>query len=190
MDPARKLKIETEAAKALLLNLENVLGGEAALEDPAMLADTIEGETDLFEALEKAVKMIQDTAGLVVGVKKQQEDLAARKKRYETRIKSMKTAIGVAMEMAELRRREFPAATVYLSDKARGLIVTDESQIPPKYFDDGDPKLSRSRLIEALKVTTTETELVDGHEIEIEKGVTIPGAELDNGGLTVNIRNK
>jgi len=51
------------------------------------------------------------------------------------------------------------------------LIVTDESQIPTRFFKPQPPKLDRKELLDALKI-----------------GETVPGADMSNGGTTIQIR--
>ena len=57
------IRRETEAARALLAGMRATIGDE----DMALLADTLEGETDLFEAIDLALSEIDETEALVSG---------------------------------------------------------------------------------------------------------------------------
>ena len=51
------IRRETEAAKSLLAGMRETIGEE----DMALLADTIEGETNLLEAIDTALAEIDET---------------------------------------------------------------------------------------------------------------------------------
>ena len=70
----QRLHRETEAAKELLQSLANVIG-----DDDEAKADTVEGETHLFEAIEKAVALLDECDILLAGIEQKQSDLSARK---------------------------------------------------------------------------------------------------------------
>ena len=55
--PDLLIRRETEAAKALLAGIRATIGEE----DMALLADTLEGETNLFEAIDTALAEIDES---------------------------------------------------------------------------------------------------------------------------------
>ena len=55
--PEFGIRRETEAAKVLLAGMRATIGDE----DMALLADTIEGETNLLEAIDTALTEIDET---------------------------------------------------------------------------------------------------------------------------------
>ncbi len=71
---------ETEAAKALLAGMRETIGDE----DMALLADTIEGETDLFEAIDVALAEIDETEVLVSGLKEKEGQFANDGERWRS----------------------------------------------------------------------------------------------------------
>jgi len=79
--------------------------------------------------------------------------------------------IASALEIAELKKLETPAGTIFVRAFAPKAIINDESAIPSDYFETPAPKLNKSAVAAALK-----------------EGRDIPGATLSNGGSTIQIR--
>lgn len=163
-----ELKNETVAAETLRRNLQDVLGDDAVL-----IADTIEGETNLHELIEAGIKQITFDQSLVAGLKEHQETLTDRKARIEDRVEAMRAALCSAMESAEIKKREFATGTISRKAVPPALVTDDEAQIPAKFWKPRDPVLDRSELTKALK-----------------NGETIPGCHLTNGSETISIRIK
>lgn len=161
-----QLAMQTDAAKMLLAQCQDILGDDA---EAAQLA--IESETGLTEAIERAAKRVCEIDALVDGIKAMQKSLAERKKRFENQQELLRTAILVAMEGAGLKRLEYSVGTVSTKVKPQALDITDESQIPSKFFVRPDPVLDKKALLEALKAKET-----------------VPGATLDNGGTSLQIK--
>lgn len=73
---------------------------------------------------------------------------------------------------------KLPTATLTLSTRAPGLIVTDEADIPAKYWVEQPrpaPKLDKKALTADLRE---------------ENAAPIPGATLDNGSFSLTVRRK
>ena len=64
-----------------------------------------------------------------------------------------------------------PDFTASVRPVAPGLVVSNETLIPPDYWVPQPPKLNRQELISILK-----------------SGTTVPGAGLSNGGSTLSVR--
>src|SRR4029079_7903457 len=73
--PEIVIRRETEAAKLLIAGLRNTISDE----DMALLADTLEGETNLFEAIDTALAEIDATELLVSGLKQKEGQSYARR---------------------------------------------------------------------------------------------------------------
>lgn len=157
---------EIEAAKLLRDQLA-ALGQE----DPDLLADMIEGETNLHEALAYLTAKINEDRAQVAGIEMYEGKIASRKKRLKTRIENCRALLALGMEVAGLKRIDTPAASVSLTAAQPKLIVTDESAIPARFWKAADPKLDMNA--------------VKG---EIKAGAVVPGCELSNGAPTVTIR--
>src|SRR5204862_369902 len=70
------IRRETEAARLLLTGMRDTIGEE----DMALLADTLEGETNLFEAIDTALAEIDETEALISGLKEKEKQFSARRK--------------------------------------------------------------------------------------------------------------
>jgi hypothetical protein len=170
LEPARALQIETEAAKRLLANLREQGHGD----DAELMADAVEGETSLHEAVEAVLAQIDECDVMVVGLKAKEAAFAARRAKIEARAEFLQASIEQAMLAAEQQKITLPGATVFLSKRPAKLIVEDEASIPSRFFVEQErpaPKLDKKALADALKANET-----------------IPGATLDNGSVSLTIR--
>lgn len=142
-------------------------------DDPQTLLDTLEGETELHEALLLVADRIMDLQSQATGVKSRIEDMTARKDRLEKSAETLRTVILQAMDTAGLKTVPGGCVTLSLRETAPKLIVSDEAAIPSDYWIPQPPKLDRKTLLAALK----------------DKQDT-PGAELSNGGISLAMRVK
>jgi hypothetical protein len=134
--------------------------------------DAIEGETDFQEAIEQIALAVLETQGQIVGIKHQEERLAARRKRLADLETTLKGIAHAAMDRATVKNIKRPAVTVSVKAVPKAIAAgLDEAEIPSEYFEPQPPKLNRKKLLEDLK---------DGKEI--------PGARLNNGGSTIQMR--
>jgi len=171
VDPRRDAARELAAAEALKEQLRSILGeGEV---DTVTLSDTIEGETDFYGAVDAVIEQIAHDTARVEGIAKFETTLAGRKHRLETRIDSLRAMLVNALDIIEQKKLERPLATVTLKNVPPKLKIVDEAQIPAQFFETPEPRLNRKALGDALKVKDHEP---------------IPGAELDNGSVTIQLR--
>lgn len=146
----------------------------AALDgDDALLIDTIEGETSLFEVIDKLLARMAENRAMVAGTEIATSDLADRKARFEKRVEADRTLIEQAMMVAELQKIERPTATLSLSARAPRAIVDTEADIPAEFFKSPAPALDKKALTEALK-----------------SGRDVPGACLSNAAPSLVVRTK
>lgn len=202
--PARDLQRDLNAATILKQQLTEMFGEEA---DADLIRDSIEGETGLFEAIDAVLLQIAADAGHIDGIADATKALGARKKRLENRVEALRTILLNAMDVVGDTRMERPIATMTAKPIAAGLSVTDEAVIPTIYYSQPDPVLDRKKLLDALKSNrdTLEDKLAElsgkiaaGEISEADAGDArarliaafppIPGAELGNGGTTIQIR--
>lgn len=168
MDISRELHIQGEAARNLLLNIRDVIG-----DDEEMIADAVEGETDLTEAISSAVDRIAELNGHQESLETRIKALQDRRDRFEDQAARIKAAIHVAMGQGELRKLELPQATISLRAVPAKVEIINEVEIPPRFWKAQDPKLDKKAILDALK-----------------SGESIDGAKLSNGGETISIRDK
>jgi hypothetical protein len=204
-DARHDLAKELAAAEALKFQLTEVYGeGEP---DTILLKDMVEGETNLFETVDRIILQISLDEANLVGIGKSQATTQARKKRIESRVDTMRTMLASALEILEEKRFERPLATITLKPTPRKLLITEESEIPERFWKRPEPELSKKDLADAIKdYEETLQGKLDEIKAAVEAGVisaeqaeqhrervraafpSIPGAELDGGGATVQIR--
>lgn len=162
LDPLR----EAEAVRALRESLA-AMGHD----DEALLTDSIEGETRLFEIVDSLLVEMTETRGLVGGVEAVIGELENRRLRLQRRLDSYRTVIEQAMMVAELEKIERPAATLSLTRRPPKVEITEEADIPVEFWKPSAPSLDKKALGAALK-----------------DGRPIPGACLSNAAPTLTVR--
>ena len=191
--PDVALRCETEAAKTLLAGMRSTIGEE----DMALLLDTIEGETNLLEAIDTALAEIDETEVLICGLKEKEAQFIQRRRAMEERIQRFRALIEQAMAITEQTKLRRPAATLTLRKLPPDVVVTTEADIPSAFFipqPPPPPKLDKKGLKEALlareiKVTFAASLESDAERAEALAAITpIPGATLNNGGFSLQIR--
>lgn len=165
-DAIHDLRRETEAARALLSNLSDILGG-----DDQAAADAVEGETSLHEAIASGVARLLEINELHSGIAALIANLKDRGDRFERQRENIRTALCAAMEASSLEKVELPVATISLRAVPPKAEIADESLIPSRFFKQADPKLDKKAVLDALKAKEV-----------------VPGATLSNGGMTVSIK--
>lgn len=169
-----RLQREFDAAqilKAALIN-GNIVGND----DTDTLADMIEGETGLHEAIGAVMTAIDEDEILVTGIDALLKSLQARKSASAARTDRRRAAIAKGMEAGLLKTLKLPQCTISLREMAPSLEIVAEDMIPRRYFVEQPapaPKLDKA----ALKAALT-AEVVDD----------IPGARMTNGGTSLTIR--
>ncbi len=187
LDPIK----EATAAAAL----KEALGLTDA-DDMGLTLDTIEGETNFFEALDAALERIVTLEGLQAGLGAAIERLEARRTRMGATIKRARTALEQALNILEIEKAlERPAATVGLKKNPPAVVVVEEADIPATYWKPGDPKLDRRALLAALKEREAAFAAADKIEDAAARAAAfaaipepIPGATLSNAPMSLNLR--
>ena len=165
-DVSHRLIQETKAAEILREQIKAIAG-----DDEVLIADTVEGETSIHELLNRVVEQIVTDGGLVTGIETLVKRLKERQDRIEKRIAWFRTAAASAMEVAAIKSKETPSGTISLKAVPPSAVITDEAAIPSDYWKAQAPKLDKKAVLAALK-----------------DGIKVPGAELGNGGSTVQLR--
>ena len=162
----------TEAAKKLLANIR--ASGEG--DDAELIADTIEGETDLLEAIGEAVNELDENDIIIAGGEAKIEQVQGRVSATKKRSERIRAAIEQAMIATDQTTLRLPTATITLSKRAPGLIITNEADIPADYWIEQErpaPKLDKKALLSDLKDKKP-----------------VAGATLDNGSYSLTLRRK
>ncbi len=161
----RSLQIEAEAARSLLANIRDVIG-----DDEEMAHDAVEGETGLIEAITSAVARIGELEAFESAIAEQVKALSARKARFGDQAERIRTAVMVAMGMADLKNLELASVTLSRKTVPPKVVITDEAAIPSRFWKPSDPTLDKKALLAALKAKEP-----------------VAGAELSNGAETISI---
>lgn len=178
-----RLRVETEAAKALL----QALRADGSSDDPSLLADLVEGETDLVEAIDEAISELDEVEILITGLKDKEGQFYRRRKSLEERVLRLRALIEQAMAVTNIATLRRPAATLTLKNLPPQVIITSEADIPSEFFvpqPPPPPKLDLKALKAALMAHLGET----GSQSGADCMPVIPGAVLNNGSQSLQIR--
>jgi predicted nuclease with TOPRIM domain len=99
-------------------------------DEPELLADMMEGETDLYEWMGWIERKRLADSMLIEGLKKTQADLAARKKRLDARDKAWRNMGAEMLHAAGIGKVELPTATWSPTRVKPKRIVVDEGALP------------------------------------------------------------
>jgi hypothetical protein len=167
MDIAFELRREMNDAQALLATYHDIVGDDEAR------ADMVEGESSLKDVIGSAVARVAELETQMAAIDGMITRLKARDARLMKQADTLRTLIVSAMEIGAIKRLDLPMATVTLKPTGPQVRITDEAQIPHRFWKIGTPSLDRRGLLTALKS---------------DDPIPIPGAELSNGGMTVAIK--
>lgn len=139
-------------------------------DDAELAHDMIEGETGLLEAIAAAIDEIDQCEIIAAGCKTKADEITRRRHRAEARAERVRALIEQSMSVAGLSQAKLPLATITLKSLPPKPVITDESLIPSEFWEPQPPKLDRRALTDAAK-----------HQ-------TIPGVEMTNGSISLQIR--
>lgn len=145
-------------------------------EDDQALADTLDGISDLDEAIAAVAKSIEDDEIMIDGIAVRVAELKQRQLRIETRLESKSGAVQEAMSRSGKRKIELPTVTISLRTNPQKVVIVDEAVIPPKYMTTPEPPppAPDKRAILA----------------ELKAGNAVMGCELSNGSEGIQWRKK
>jgi hypothetical protein len=141
--------------------------------DETTLADTLEGATDLNEAIAEVVRSALLDASYIAGLKQRIDGMRERLDRLEARHDKKRALALEAMEAAGIAKITEPDFTVTLKASPPAVCITDETAIPEWFWIPQPARLDKRALLDALKA-----------------GTGITGAELANRQATLSIRTK
>jgi len=188
-----KLSREIQAARAIVAGIRNMIPEE----DLSLLLDTLEGETNLLEAIDLALAEIDETEALISGLKEKESQFTARRRAMEERVRRFRGLIEQAMAVAEQERLRRPTATLTLRKLPIDVVVLSEADIPADFFvpqPPPPPKLDKKALKQALEAREAKLSFaasLDDPEERVKALAAIPpipGATLDNGGVSLQVR--
>ena len=119
--------------------------------DEETLADTLEGATDLNEAISAIVRSALDDETMAEALKARMEDMRARLERIRNTASNKRLAALDVMQQVGLKKVTEADFTVSLRPAPLGVIVTDEEAVPDDFKVEQPVKIDRRRLLEHLK---------------------------------------
>ena len=119
--------------------------------DDETVRDTLEGISDLPDAVAAVIRSSLDDEAYIVGLKSRLDDLQARLARLRDRYEKKRALARWAMVEADLEKVLAADLSVSLRKGGEKLEVIDEGRVPSDYFVPQPPKLDRKALTEVLK---------------------------------------
>ena len=163
--------LNPEVIKLQINNLR-VLYPELIDDEEAWLL-SIESETDLDVILRQIVRALDDAAIIEAGTKERLEVLRARKDRYSRKQDALRELIFKLMSGADVRKREYPEATLSIGKGQQQLLGNVNAKDLPDEFCKITREPDRTRIKAALKA-----------------GEAVSGFELTNAQPQLTIRTK
>jgi hypothetical protein len=142
--------------------------------DEQLKLSTLEGETELTEIVSALLAENEDDEGMIEGIKAQLTARKERKERFENRIEARKKAIASLMDCAALTKLPLPEATVSLRTLPSRVKIADEDALPTAF----------------KKAVTEMVPDRDAIDAALERGETVPGVVMTNGGSSLSVRRK
>jgi hypothetical protein len=119
--------------------------------DAEILADTLEGISDIKEMLAELIRSALEDETLASGLSTRLNDMKARLERFETRAGRKRQLALRVMGEADIPKLLQPDFTASLKQGAPTLEVIDEAKVPAAYWKPQPSKLDRQGLLSALK---------------------------------------
>lgn len=166
--------VEIKLAKAQISGVLEALSHFLSDDDEALKLDMLEGETGLNEIVSRLLADNEDDEGQIAALDAQIDIRAARKERFAARIEGRKKAIASLMDCAQLTKLPLPEATLSLRTLQPRPKVADADQLPDGFVNVVEV---RKPNLEAIKDA-------------VERGETIPGVVMTNGGSSLTVRRK
>ena len=141
--------------------------------DETTLIDTVNGATNLAEALGEVIRAALEEESLADALRARLAAMKERLERIETAYSKKREVAQVVMEDAGIERLLEPDFTVSLRISPPGVAVVSEAEIPEPYWIPQPPKLDRKGILDALKA-----------------GKTVPGATFTNSKVSLAVRSK
>jgi hypothetical protein len=138
-------------------------------DDEELKADMLEGATDFRETMERLLRRTQDSIYLAKACQDAERDINSRRRRFDKRVEFGRELMKRLMEVADVRKLEFPTATVSIMNTAPQVVVLNEHEIPDDFM-----RIKKEPNKILLK--------------EMLEQMDVPGVTLSNGGTSLVIR--
>ena len=139
--------------------------------DEQTLRDTLEGATDLKEALAALVRSALEDEALCGGLSALLDTMKQRLDRLETRASTKRRTVLETMERTGYTSFVEPDFTVGLRKAPASVLIMAEDQIPPQFLVPQPPRIDRRGILAALAA-----------------GADVPGAQLSHARNSLSVR--
>lgn len=139
-------------------------------EDEQLRLDTLEGETEAKEILERLVGLVRDAETMEAATADRIGKLKARQDAFERRADGYRQLIHRIMDAAGIRKMQLPEATLSIRPSGPAVRILDEAAIPEEFW-----RIKREPNRVAIKAA-----LLDG--------VAVPGVSLSNSSDVLSVR--
>ncbi len=141
--------------------------------DEQTLADTLEGATNLREALEALVRSALEDECLAKALRERIETMRGRLARLEARASSKRQVVVEGMSTADMPKIVAPDFTASVRMGPPGVEIVDESELPIDFLVPQAPKPDKRLILEALS-----------------RGTVVPGALLAQPKISLAVRSQ
>ena len=141
--------------------------------DETTLLDTLEGASNLKEALGEVIRSALDDEAMLAGLKGRLDDLKVRLDRIRQRIEKKREVALAVMEETGIEKLLEPDFTVSLRVSPPGVAITSEEDIPEWFWVPQPPKLDKRAILDTIKA-----------------GTAVSGAQLSNSRVSLAVRTK
>jgi hypothetical protein len=189
-DPAYRLAVELSDKDVLLSQLRDLCA-----DDPQLLADSIEGETDLPGLIDAVVNSISEKDVIIHGTAEALRKLRDRKARAEKHKERLETLLAVTLENMGVKKHICgDGSTLSLTRVAPTAKVVDEVMVPTDWFIKQPDKINQDALTKYVRAKLKA--LADAEKLHGEARIArvreinaefpdIPGVTASNGGFSL-----
>ena len=119
--------------------------------DEQILADTVEGLTDLHEILTAIIRAALTDQALATGLEGRIGEMQERHDRLHDRAAKRRQIAKQVMVELDLKKLAAPDFTASIRPGTPALLVLDEAAVPSIYWEPREPRLNRQELTNDLK---------------------------------------
>ncbi|WP_103729007.1 siphovirus Gp157 family protein [Novosphingobium sp. HII-3] len=101
--------------------------------DEQLLADMLEGETNIDRMLARLWEQIARDTETLTGIQQRKAALAERQGRIERRVENFKRAIGDVLAAGGVKKFELPEVTLSVRPGKAKLVIADKDAVPTEY---------------------------------------------------------
>ena len=139
-------------------------------EDEELRLDTIEGETNAFDILQRLLLIERDAASMQLAIKKRTEELDARADRHKRTQDAMRKLMLRIMQAGGVQKVPLPDATLSVTKGRESVDIIDDAILPRKFL-----KVVKTPDKKAIKDA-------------LDAGKKVKGAALKVGEQTLSVR--